>query len=757
MGLFSESVTTVGTTVTRVLDDDSIPSSTKNGTIASIFNDDNQMIENVMEELIDGLGMRSIRMHAYGRTKYTNGIPYGDLVTSTDAKNIVETVIESEVGSPINIEYYHLGSLNLQHFGWFALYEDYAYNPLSNEIHSLSVSKGHPVYLKNMLVVVTDATLEEMGNGSLDQMGVPPSSGYTPEQKLLGLASGSLKAQPPFLVDATASQDYVKVVYVWEEPGFETIEGVQIPKMIIREESLNILVPIHDTQSDWHHVKYSTGSSIGYWLYEDNTGVYPVIDAVYNIDNKTFGNFFPFAYFRYQKQRMDTDKQSEEFKTTKRLLNYVSMDFEGVIEGMHENPDIADVEQAMMVMAVPADTDDPIERKYLYDFFNQLFIANNWSDTTMTEDGQDVAQKLGMLRPRGNIIIQDKKFKMSLGYSNIIKNKVTGVLGPIGTHDSGYGTEIITKQGFYTTGEPIAFTAEAPSHYYRRQISEVMYEEIKVFGLKMTYFIFENYTTTGDETDKILLIPLDFSVCNFYSLPDKEVLFARSFHYVFNSKVVTKLKWYQTSAFRIILIIIAIIITVVSVGTQAWTLSAAVAAGVITVEALVIAMVIGALKYLIVGFIIKVFLKVVGPKIGIIAAIVAIVASAYFGYTDTGGTSALTGAPWSEQLLEVSTGLTKEIGKDLQDDFADLLKEQREFLLFSEKETKKLDEVNKLLESNNNLSPLIIFGEKPDDFYQRTVHYGNIGVLGLDAVSSYCDVALMLPKLNDTIGDTFYA
>ena len=48
--------------------------------------------------------------------------------------------------------------------------------------------------------------------------------------------------------------------------------------------------------------------------------------------------------------------------------------------------------------------------------------------------------------------------------------------------------------------------------------------------------------------------------------------------------------------------------------------------------------------------------------------------------------------------------------------------------------------------------PLIIWGEKPDDFYNRTVHSGNVGVLGLDAIESFCDIRLKLPEIQDTIG-----
>ncbi len=53
--------------------------------------------------------------------------------------------------------------------------------------------------------------------------------------------------------------------------------------------------------------------------------------------------------------------------------------------------------------------------------------------------------------------------------------------------------------------------------------------------------------------------------------------------------------------------------------------------------------------------------------------------------------------------------------------------------------------------------PLIVWGEAPNDLYNRTVHSGNIGMAGIEMIKSYVDVALTLPRLNNTVGDTFYA
>jgi hypothetical protein len=41
-----------------------------------------------------------------------------------------------------------------------------------------------------------------------------------------------------------------------------------------------------------------------------------------------------------------------------------------------------------------------------------------------------------------------------------------------------------------------------------------------------------------------------------------------------------------------------------------------------------------------------------------------------------------------------------------------------------------------------------VFGETPDEFYNRTIHAGNIGILSVDAVSNYVEMQLRLPDIS---------
>ena len=80
-----------------------------------------------------------------------------------------------------------------------------------------------------------------------------------------------------------------------------------------------------------------------------------------------------------------------------------------------------------------------------------------------------------------------------------------------------------------------------------------------------------------------------------------------------------------------------------------------------------------------------------------------------------------------------------------------LQNEYLEFTSLAQQMEKDLKDASDALMTSTTLSPFVVFGEKPNDFFNRTVHSGNIGVQSIAAVSNYFDIALQLPKLDDTV------
>lgn len=749
MGLFTKSKTYVGSQFQRVIEDDKLPDSLRNGALKNLFEDatpGDQMIEYVMEELSSSVGLRAEQMYRYGKEKYIFGLPESKLYTSLAGKDASRAAIAAQVGQSVELLYYHFGALNDLHFAWQTLTNQYGYEASSNRILGLTEAKKTDVFLKDMQVVAATAST----TSSLDIWGTPANAGPTPEKYLVTALTGAQGTATPYALDPAATQDYVIVSYCWVEKVTIKVEGIDVTKDVIHTETMSIQVTGFNLALDYHQAKYTTASgATGYWIYQANSNALPVVDAAFNAVYMGSGTFFPFAYFRFNKKSTVDDKTTAEYASSKKLVHYLGMDYDTIGAGINENPDIKDVETAMLMMAVPAKTTNPAEQRYLFDFFNTIQVASTGDSNNLSlPEIFGIKLNLNVETAASSIIIQDKRFKMALGYTSIVKHKVGGTIGEIGSYASGSNSTDIVVNVPTIGGGTTSLVAGTPQHWYQYQVSDGIYEEVRVYGLKMTYWIFDAYTTVGDEKNEdILMIPVDIAITKGYPLPVKEQLYSRALHYMFNSRTVVKLKWYQTGLFRAVLLIAAVVLTIVSVG-QTWQAVVAAAAISATAAALVLLQII--IRQVLISIAIKLFVKVVGPKIALIAALVAAISGTAIAI-NAGG---LAGAPWARDLLTLASGLAQGVSKQVQIEYNDLLNEKTDFEKEMESQNKLLDTAQSLLDNTHTLSPLIILGETPNDFYQRTVHSGNIGVLGIDAVTNYVDIALQLPKLSETIKES---
>ena len=758
MGLFSsEKRTTVGTSVNRVIKDAALPDAARSGLTTALFSGDD-IAGSVMEALIGSVGVRAERMYEYGRTLYTHGLPSGQFHSAVDGLAEVTAVLTALEGASAFVEYSHYRSPNLLHIGWLNLLAYYGYDPLTNELVARSTVEGHKVYLDNMTVVVPASKLAEYQAGALELWGPPVTAGYTPTRKFQD-GTGKLRAHTAVVADSLATVPYIKVDCIWDKgPPLAINAPLYNQALQLEYSSFNIPVSGYDTKADYYHVKYTIGGNPKYWMYKGGSGTYPTLDAVFNRPPAINGTFFPFAYFRYNYLSQVANKTTDEYKTSKKLLKYLSMDYDQVADAINASPSITDVMQAMLVMAVPANTSDELERRYLFKFFDNLFYSSSnqlasptWSAIASIQTGiPDLA--------KNTLVIQDKRFKMGLSNDGVYKQFIVANIGNIGSHTSSVEEILVDEEYSFGFIEGGTATRQIPIkvHVYKKQVSSTLCEEIRVVNLKMVYYVFDTYTVTADETDDTLLIPIDRSITSEYSTTDREIIYSRSLHYVFNSVQTITLEWYQQSWFSSLMTVVAVVVAIVRLGSAtgpAAALMSAIAAGS---SALITAAALALLQQLLIGMLIGYVLKLVAKAVGgDIAILLAVAAMAYGGYKAFSAGS-ISGAPWARELLEVSSGLSKAVSSNLSDMTKDLLAEYQSFNLFKDEQTKQLEAANKLLENDNRLNPFVIFGESPNDYYNRTVHSGNIGIAGISAISSYVDNALTLPKLEQSIGESTY-
>jgi hypothetical protein len=735
----------VGTAVSRAIADEQLPGSVSTGVIKAIY-EGGELIDYVLEEVIGNIGLRAERMYAYAKNHYTHGLPAGQYTVPAESiETVVETALVALEDAPVTLDYVRYGPPNNLHIGWIKLIDLHGYNPATNQLAGLTATKGTPVYLHDMVVVVPALEIDTIEPRSIEQWGIAAKSGQSPERIQFTEASRKLIQPTPIQADPVGTDEYLRVEYVWVVAG------------VVQRDSLVIPVSGYNDRADYFHVRYVVGGVVKYWMYLDGAGTYPELDALFDAPHSTNGSFFPFAYFRYNGQSEIADTSTPAYKTTKKLLKYLGMNYDQVAEAIEANPGIDDVRQAMLMMAVPATTTNELERRYLWEFFNDQYLASDPAFRYRSEDEALLFAAQGAIfRGIGTgTVIQDTRTKMTIDNQGIYKRRKAGSIGAIGTHDSSFATNtrVVTIQSSNgDSGESSAeITVAVTSHYYRRQISHGFYDEIQVVGLRTMFYIYDENWSIADDQDTFLLIPLDHSITSQFTIPERELLYSRSLHYVFNSLILTKVSWYQTEFFQFVLLAVAIVATVVSYGSAIESVSVALAAG--GVSAAAYTLLVAVVKFLVTQAVFRLFVKAAGIE----AAFVVSILAAVMGIADSFPGTTVAGAPSSAQLLAVSTGLSSAISYQLQADMQALASESLEFEQESEEDSKALEAGAKLLENSSILSPFVIFGEKPEDFYNRTVHSGNIGVVGIEAISSYVEYSLRLPQLNDTLGRNGYA
>lgn len=730
MGLFSsKSKTIVNTTVQRIFEDDQIPDSALNGLIKGVLADEN-LVDYMLEEMVSSIGVRAARGYNWTKNKgYSPGVPTSDVKSTVEARGIVLSTIAAAVGQAITPDYYKFGPMNSLHYGWVWLMNNAGYDPRTNEMSVYTAANGgRKCYLTNMVATYPQADFDFIVNTHdyemLAQWGPSPTSGYTPTNPFNTLGGmGQYSAQSNYLVSPTATEDFITITY----------EYVNAAGAIVKT-SFNVPIT-SDLGVDFHQVRYMRADgAYGFWTYQEGSGGYPDIDGAYRMDFNDLGTYLPWCYFRHHGVRVK-DHYPDQYKDCVKWAKYLGVTYDTIDDGVHEDPDVEDVEQSLMIFGVFPGAQTQAELTYLFEYFNILYF-NSLSQIQIADN---LGEKFGDFSnsPTQLQYIQDKIFKMAFQYSGITKKRVPGKIGKVGFFTGTYESAVSGGTG----------PAMQPAYVYRKQVLDSMYEEVAVFNLRVAYQITDKKGFSAGPGQPELLVPVDRTLLQSLSMRNKEQLLTRSLYMVVNTKVKVKTPWYASSIFKVVMIIVAVVITVLSMGSAWASIVAAMSIGYVALAVTVLTYILSAIA---INYAVKLFVKEFGPQVGFIAAIAAM---AYGAYTGAGMQGQST---WASSLLSVgnnlasqSTSLQKEMIEDIQEDMLefeqyakgqfDSLKEKRDQLGLNQKFA-GLDGLDIV-----RLSPMQVWGESPNDFYTRTVHSGNIGATSFSVASGFVDFMLKLP------------
>lgn len=742
MGMFGGGTEiVVDTQVSRVMGDKEIPDSRKSGLVKSIL-EDGDVSSYVLEEYVNSIAVKANRMYEYAKKEYTFGVPTSEYVVRAQAKEAIRVHLTGLEGKAPVFEYASYGPMNLTHVAWEKLIADYRYDPQTNVIGMFSPF-GKKAYLMNIIMVIPKDLRDSYDEIQLEQLGKAPYSMYKPWTPVSYAMPNSVK-HSPIMEDPTISKAYVKVKY-----GYETLVN---GTTVIDEYTINLDVSDDDGTDDYYIACYSVDGIRKYWSYKEGSGnVY--LDTYMNQGYRANGTYFPMTHFVANGHNYAQDQAAPAARTAQKQLNKIGLNFRQIADEINTSPARDSFEQVQLVFAISPNTDNEYDKMYLFEYFNDMFLRNTDGVTTGSNE-------LGVFTPSGTggVTIQDKAFKMTLSTGQISKAVISGNIGEVGKYSGGTGISVKTTNRQDTNGSIFRHSRDTHYYYFRKQIGVEVYEEIRVDGLTMTYWIHGGNTTAGTNGSPLVLVPVDKAITDRFSTPDREQVLCRSMHFLFTTLQRVEVDGWFEKVFSYVLIVITIVITIYTQGAAFKALGAALAAGGLAALQTIFVTV---LKFIAAQVAVKMFVKEVGAEFALFVAIIA-VAYGISSITSTptagavvnpaSGVASAGSSTWANNLVNVGNSLIKEIGdfyrsalERIGEDFSNLQLGYQDQL----EELERTAEA--LLGTNNVLSPMILFGETPTNYYTRTVHSGNIGIQTIESVNKFVEYALKLPDINQTM------
>lgn len=480
--------------------------------------------------------------------------------------------------------------------------------------------------------------------------------------------------------------------------------------------------------------------------------------------------------------------------------------FGDVQDTILNNPKIRDIDHVLTTFGVALNTTDNASRRYLYKFFSYLnTIAPGFS-------AADEAQwYLDWQASRDSELVYNLwKVTQTVGLGNVFQVpatapyraipwqtlKIASVLDGVSNYRIdlkwAFITEELAQPGQFKSGvvkddcevwiiaDPVAeyreVDADNPDGFNQRiailwQDTDTTFRKLTITGLQHVNHVYKGMkiTTTAKQAleatgaDSPFIVPLHEATYDSMSMVDGTQMGISCAYLVFNCYEVKKEQWYETTAFKVILIVaiigVSIALALVSGGTSlgaggALVVGVLTGAGLSTVAAIVITAIAEVLVAMLISFLIdKGSVALFGEKWGhLIGMILSTVL--FLGVGAAGSGASLTdvlSSPSTWMSLGMATGSgvatvleasAKEIAEGTAKELAKISEQAAEVQRRYDEEfgSKKIDAslINKYISD---------LTERPEEFLQRTLMTGSdIVELTLRAVSSFAEDRLRLER-----------
>jgi hypothetical protein len=486
-----------------------------------------------------------------------------------------------------------------------------------------------------------------------------------------------------------------------------------------------------------YRVKYKDNNNrTKYWYYLPETHTYPNLDI---LDTNLYrSEFYPIIPIRKDKVNYNTTINTRS-KSLKKALKKIGLKLDAITDSINDNPDINLIDDAFIVIGTSLYSTDSLVK--VANFFSLEALVSE----TYFHDSIDGMRTATYYEDDLHIHIQ---------FRDTTTTYHSGSIGVVGDVVRSYTTGVAQEDDGNGGTNVVVY----PIIILKHQYSSTNYKELQIHDLTFTSFVrisgnwgasnlnVRKSIRKADASEEIgFMIPLNRHVMDFFSKSEQELIGYKSVLTIVNSIQKIHLHWYETFAFTSLLQIIGVGLMAFTAGKSlaltgaASSLASAMALASMTVEGVIV------------QYTLDFIAKNTSGTLRDLLTLGTILISSQYG----GAFKGIDGASLADQLIKGVTLLTKITTAKTSIEYLDFVNEYKEWEdLLSERQ----DELDKGLETLNTtkllsnpmymLNSIVAYTsrrESPEDYYNRTIHTGNIGTFSLKDVETFTTKKLRLP------------
>lgn len=579
----------------------------------------------------------------------------------------------------------------------------------------------------------------------------------------------------------------------------EVIGGVTVTT--VTETTGDFLTIYYTSQTTKNDTTMSAAGDAHMFIYKQGDGN-ATLDALFDTpasDNR----FYPFIPIRNDKRWVENDPIYPDCKKAMRKATGGKLD--EVVTELKKNDKIGDIQYIYGTFGVSLNTPEDTAKEYIYRFFQMATeafppdpqyptleaVIQGYADANVAAEAYYDWWKNGnhsagnpppppqypTIPKRTFRVSSNKgyKYDMTIEWNFVFETTHSGQAwtgAKQGQLKSRYAGNIaLSKSSFRTTSDGEFVNVPSVTNMQEFELlwqdSADTYRRLRVLGLHHNNKVYKNKSVgidcaeaMEDSEESGFIIPLHTNIYRSMSLTRSTQLSTACSYLIMNSYKKVKQKWYQTGAFKVVVIVVAIVISVYTAGAGGAGILGAygtvgAALGFAGLAAVIVGAVANAIAAMVlISIVTKVSTSLFGDKIGfIVAAVASMVAMNVGSALSTGASmSTMMGNMMNAQnIMQLTSAVGNGISQYINASTVDTIREAERIMQQYNTDSKAIQAKYEEMFGTDGMGVIdpmsFVSIESLDTFLSRTLLTGSdIAGMSMDMIGGLTDLTLSLDQ-----------